>query len=287
MGKAFSRSALLMSGGIGDYLHYLCRVDSFLSRAGLHPNDIVIYVESTVPEQVDSLLTQALPEFELLFVPPSLHWTKTNPLLNVDQPLDRVNRAAYRYVLAQKHNVIVDWFLPFLVPELLPLSIDRIARVLKNADALKNADENKRPDLIVSLRDKGFLWWPAEGLCRALEHLVGPDGRIMFLGTATERPDWRPDAVTAPDVLAALNLSVSAKLFIGTDTGLATARELLRRPNVYCVSEYWYQELMVRYRYISLQMLDASGSVVATSGVELLEQAERLLRPITGMYRTK
>jgi hypothetical protein len=263
--------ALLMSGGIGDYLHYLCRLDAFLSGMGLGPHDVTIFVESTVPNQVDSLFALALPEFRRLFVPAQLNWTKTNPLLAVNRIQDRLNRPAYRYVVSQGYRKIIDWFLPFILPQDIPISIDRVARLLVEEDV------NPGPDLVVSLRDKGALWWPSEPLCKALEHLVGSDGEIVFVGTDVERPDWQPGMITMSNVLAALRLAARARLFVGTDTGLATVREFVGRPNVYCVTKYWYEKLMIRYGYISSAMLDASGSVVVTSGVEMLDHVALLL----------
>src|SRR4051794_33410108 len=90
--------ALIMSGGIGDYLHYLCRIDALLSDIVIASERVDVFVESTVPEQVKSLFEVALPEFRLLFVPAHLHWTKTNPLLDVNRKQDRINRPAYQFV---------------------------------------------------------------------------------------------------------------------------------------------------------------------------------------------
>jgi len=264
--------ALLMSGGIGDYLHYLCRLDNFLLDIGVPPQGVTIFIESTVPDQVNGLFTLALPEFRRLFVPARLHWTKTNPLLEVNRIQDLINRPAYRFVVSQGYDKIIDWFLPFVLPPTVPASVDRVARLLIGAD------ESGAPDLVVSLRDKGALWWPSEPLCKALENLVESDTRIMFIGTPVERPEWQPGMITMPDVLAALRLVARARLFVGTDTGLATVRELVGKPNVYCVTEYWYQELMIKYGYISGTMLDASGSVVATTATQLLDHVKLFLR---------
>ena len=70
---------------------------------------------------------------------------------------------------------------------------------------------------------------------------------------------------TAPDVATALVASLHADLFIGSDTGLATVRELLGKQNVYCVTLFWFDELMVKYNYINAEMLSRSGSKVAKS----------------------
>jgi len=208
-----------------------------------------------------------------MFVPARLHWTKTNPLLDVNRAQERSNRPAYQFVASLGYRRIIDWFLPFVLPSTARPEIDRVAALLNETGGTPG------PEIIVSLRDKGALWWPSESLCGALQTLAEGYGDIVFIGTTVERPEWQPEMITMPDVLAALRLSARARLFVGTDTGLATVRELVGLPNVYCVTGYWYRELMIRYGYISPAMLQASGSVVATTGAAMLDHVRLRLRP--------
>jgi hypothetical protein len=248
--------AIILAGGIGDYMHYLARLDSLLHIENLAADEVTLFVESTVPHMVRSLFIAAVPELELRFTPPQIHWTKTHPLLDVMSDRDRVNRPAHCFVEAQGYSRVVDWFLPFCCDELQETD----TRLM----ALMSGTSSSAATLVISLRNKGFLWWPARKAIDDLRELGAQHKlELILLGTPVERPPWIEDMTTAPDVLAGLRMSVNATLFVGTDTGFATIRELLARPNVYCVSEYWFEHVMLRYGYISDARLAASGSRIA------------------------
>jgi hypothetical protein len=100
---------------------------------------------------------------------------------------------------------------------------------------------------------------------------------VRFLGTAVEQPAWLPELHTAPDALAALRLAANARLFVGTDTGLATIRELMGRPSIYCVNRYWHRDVMERYGYLSDDMLAASGSRVVYDARACAAALDRLM----------
>lgn len=257
-----TQTSLLMSGGIGDFLHYIVRFSSFLIRSNVTLSRLRVFVESTNPRQVESLFQTCLPEVQCHFVPPNLHWTKTNPLLNVNRQRDRVNRPAYRYVLQNGAAKVEDWFLPFLCRD-YPVDPARLNCLLDNRSA---GDEQT---VFVSTRDKGFLWWPSRESFLLLAELIPPRYRVIYVGTPDERLPWLDEFTSAPSVLEALKLSCAATLFVGTDTGFATARELLGMPNIYCVNEYWYEELMVKYSYWTEQMNEASGSRFAFDTTQL------------------
>lgn len=242
------RRALLLSGGIGDYLHYLVRLDDFLTVHGLAPSDVTIFVESTRPPNVRELFAVAFPDHEFRFAAAAIHWTKVNPLLDCRSEWDQINRPAYRYVKHQGFTDITDWFLPFRCAHhrvsLSPLH--RIVQSVAPADILDN------PYVVVSNRDKGFLWWPTPAGFAVVERAVPRDHTILYLGTPDERLDGQRDMLTTPEIRLGLVLSLNAQLFVGTDTGLATIRELLGRKNIYCVNDYWLRELMVAYAYMDL-----------------------------------
>ena len=263
--------ALLMSGGIGDYLHYVARFDSFLELSGLDPRRIAVFVESTVPRDVMSLFALALPEVSIRFTPGQIQWTRSHPLLDVLSAHDRMNRPAYRYVKAYGFKRIVDWFLPFCC--------DAYATSSRRLQWLMEDQASVDPStIVVSLRDKGFLWWPSREICLHVRNTGRRLGfPVHFLGTAIEKPMWLPEMFTAPDALAALRLAARARLFIATDTGLTTIRELLGRPSIYCINEYWHRDVMMRYGYLSDGMLGASGSVVAYDAETCLKAVDRLV----------
>jgi hypothetical protein len=264
--------ALLMSGGIGDYLHYIARFDSLLKSSGLDPRRIAVFVESTVPHDVVSLFATALPEVSVRFTPGQIQWTRAHPLLDVLSTHDRVNRPAYRYVKGFGFSRILDWFLPFCCDAYEPSS--RRLHLLLGDPASTDAPAS----IVVSLRDKGFLWWPSREICLHLRNTGRRLGfPVHFLGTAAEKPVWFPELFTAHDVLAALRLAASARLFVGTDTGLATGRELMHRPSVYCISRYWHRDVMMRFGYLSDSMLELSGSVVAYDAESCLKAVDRLV----------
>jgi hypothetical protein len=255
--------ALLFSGGIGDYMHYLTRWDNFLIDRNIAPADIAVFVESTVPAMVRSIFEAGLPGVAVRFVPAQHHWTKTHPLLDVLNLEDRQQRPAFRYVQAQGFHEIVDWFLPFCCDH-LPASQERIVRMLSQDSSLEPASG---PAIGVSLRDKGSLWWPHPDLIREIAELCRARSiSLVLMGTPNEKPAWLNMLTTASDVLSALRLSASARLFISTDTGLATVRELLRKKTLYCLTEHWLRSIMMRYRYITPAMLAASGSRVVFDG---------------------
>ncbi|MDQ3804000.1 MAG: hypothetical protein M3416_09250 [Acidobacteriota bacterium] len=254
--------ALLMSGGIGDYLHYLTRLDAWADAERINRERLTIFVESTVPHQVASLFALAFPDLRFAFVPAAIHWTKTNPLLVPTREIDRINRPAYLFVAEQGFDSITDWFLPFscsgYTPDESPLM--RIVRGRPVAGSY----------VVVAAREKGFLWWPRRELCRQLEAMTPAGMRLVYLGTPNERHDYMSGFVSATDVVEALAISYHAALFIGTDTGAATVRELTGRKNIYCVSRFWVDELMVRYGYWNDSLQRRSRSVLTFSGNELL-----------------
>jgi hypothetical protein len=264
--------ALLMSGGIGDYLHYIARFDSLLKSSGLDPRRIAVFVESTAPHDVMSLFATALPEVSVRFTPGQIQWTRAHPLLDVLSTHDRVNRPAYRYVKAFGFARILDWFLPFCCDTYEP-SPRRLHLLLGDS-----ASADAPASIVVSLRDKGFLWWPSREICLHLRNTGRRLGfPVRFLGAAAEKPAWFPELFTAHDVLAALRLAASARLFIGTDTGLATVRELTCRPSVYCINRYWHRDVMMRFGYLSDSMLELSGSIVAYDAESCLKAVDRLV----------
>jgi hypothetical protein len=257
-----SRPALLVSGGIGDFLHYILRFSSFMQSRALNPAEVNVFVESTKPKQVESLFRVTLPGVAVHFVPAQLHWTKTNPLLSVDCLEDRINRPAYRYVLSQGFSVIEDWFLPFLCKE-YPADYGRLEFLRANRL------HGTRPQIIASIRDKGFLWWPSEVAFAELRRCVPNEYELVFVGTEDERLPGAEEFVTTPTVADGLTLSCNAALFVGTDTGFATARELFGLPNIYCVDRYWFENLMVRYKYWDDSMAERTRSYFAFSVSDL------------------
>jgi hypothetical protein len=256
------RVALLLSGGIGDYLHYLVRLPSLCERNGLDRNNLVVFVESTVPAAVTPLFRLTLNEFDVQFIPAAWHWTKTNPLLVPVDEHQRVNRPAYQYVLGLGFARLIDWFLPFLCHT--HPSDERVLQPLLTGRSPLGPNT-----VLVAARDKGAIWWPSEPAGAAVHQRFAPRHEVVYTGTENERLPWMSSWWTAPDVATALVASMHAELFVGTDTGLATVRELLGRPNLYCVTPFWFDELMVRYNYITADMISRSGSKVAKSHGEL------------------
>jgi hypothetical protein len=249
--------ALLLSGGVGDFLHYIARISSYLSKTGLAPGDVKVFVEATRPAQVRRLFHLSMPEISLSFVPLQLHWTRTNPLLCVRSSLERVNRPAYRFVQAQGFLEIEDWFLPFLCDQ-FDGNCDRLAFLHDRAKVVKQS-----LSIFVSARDKGFLWWPTKAALDIVRYKAPPSYSLILAGSEDEKPTWSDAFTTASDVVDGLTLSCAAKLFVGTDTGFATVRELFRLPNIYCVDRYWFEQLMVRYRYWTPEMEATSTSLFA------------------------
>lgn len=265
--------ALLMSGGIGDYLHYLCKLPHFLAANGRGAGGLTVFVESTVPRQVASLFEAAFPGLRFAFTPAAIHWTKTNPLLVPDRQVEREARPAYRYVVEQGFREVVDWFLPLYCGE---WELDRAPLERIVAGRPRPAGNY----VAVSLRDKGFRWWPTASGCRALRGVIPRGRRVLYLGTPVERVEGVDECLTTSDVAEALAVSYGAELFVGTDTGLATIRELTDRKNIYCIDEFWLTELMMRYGYLDEHRLRTTPSRFAFGEAGLLEMAaDHFARP--------
>jgi hypothetical protein len=175
-------------GGIGDFLHYLTRLTTFLEGGRSGPSAPHVFVESLVPDQAEAVFTTALPELSYTFLPPSIHWANTFPLLTPSRESDRLNRPAYRYVESLGFRQITDWFLPFLCEgyEFDTAPLYRVIAGIPRSD---------HPYVVVSARDKGFLWWPDEGVCGEAHRLVTRSHRAVYVGTPNERlpgvPSWR------------------------------------------------------------------------------------------------
>lgn len=246
------KKAILWSGGIGDFLHYIVRISEFMAARALNSSELLIFIESTNPPQVESLFARCLPELEYRFVPKAIHWTKTNPLLTPRNEKDRLHRPAYRFV-ARDYEIIEDWFLPFLC-HAHPCSTSRI-------DWLRESEPKQNNTLVIAARDKGFLWFPNEASAAMLVRGAAEAGRrLMWLGSSDEKQAFMEPYVTAVSVEEALRTACSARSFVGTDTGLATARELLGLRNLYCIDRYWYDELMIEYDYWTGRMQSRSTS---------------------------
>lgn len=262
---------MLMSGGIGDFLHYLCRLPHYLSANSIDLSKFIVYVESTAPRRVQRMFQLSFPELEFAFVPARLHWTDTNPLLVPDREADRMFRPAYQYVRSLGFTDITDWFLPFLCVDYRvdPAPLLRVAGETIQAS---------RRYVVISARDKGFLWWPTKEIVEELESMLSEHYQVLYLGTDMEKEMLGSRALQAGDVAEGLALSYHAHLFIGTDTGFATMRELTGKKNLYCINEYWLNELMYSYKYINESMLKASGSVFAFNRGQLLTHLSRHLK---------
>jgi hypothetical protein len=259
-----SKHALLMMGGVGDFLHYLTRLGAFIRDGRFGPGDLHVFVESVVPDQAEAVFTAAFPDLTYTFLPPSLHWVNTFPLLTPSRERDRTNRPAYRHVRGLGFRDVTDWFLPFLCVgyqfDATPLS--RIVAGVPRRDG---------PYVVVSARDKGFLWWPAAEVCREVhEAVTGARREAVYVGTPNERLPGGVTVETLPRVTQALALSYHADLFVGTDTGLATVRELTGRRNIYCVSRFWVEEVMARYGYFDSEAARRTRSAFAFCREDLL-----------------
>ena len=262
MGVIERKRALLMSGGVGDYLHYLTRLDSWINVNGIDPQQLTIFVESTVPMQVASLFARAFQYLHFEFLPAAIHWTKTNPLLVAESETDRINRPAYRFVAERGFDSITDWFLPFSCREYKSDEAP-LTRIVTDPQIMGRY-------LVIAARDKGFLWWPHQDLCREIEAMIPIGMQLVYLGTPNERQDYMRGFLNTNDVAEALSISYHAALFIGTDTGTATIRELTGRKNIYCVNRFWVDELMVRYGYWNDSLRHRSKSVFTFSADHFL-----------------
>lgn len=265
----FHKPALLVGGGIGDFLHYIVRIDDFLHKTKLNANDLIIYVESTNPAQIEELFRACLAEFEIRFVPKAIHWTKTNPLLRVNRKLDQRNRPAYLYTQSKKHKTIFDWFLPFVCSN-YHINLGRLEKFLQPR-------AKKDLKVLIAARDKGFLWWPSKEAHQALLEINQDKYEIVYTGTLDEKPDWIDKFTVCDNVACALKMSIDATLFVGTDTGLATVRELLGLPNLYCINEYWFKNLMLPYKYWSDDLNQCSKSKFAFDMKEFKKNLQNYL----------
>ena len=257
-----SKHALLLMGGIGDFLHYLTRLPAFLEERRFAPGDLHVFVESVVPDQAEAVFTAAFPRLTYTFLPPSVHWVNTFPLLTPSRERDRLNRPAYLYVRSQGFREVTDWFLPFLCAGYAfdPSPLSRL---------IEGVPRRERPYVVISARDKGFLWWPAQA-CREVHRLVSRTHEAVYVGTPNEQPPGGGKPETLPGVPEALALSYYADLFVGTDTGLATFRELTGKRNIYCVSRFWVDEVMSQYGYFDGEMKRRTKSSFAFNREQLL-----------------
>lgn len=255
--------ALLLMGGIGDFLHYLTRLTAFLKGRRCGSGGPHVFVESVVPDQAEAVFTAAFPDLSYTFLPPSVHWVNTFPLLTPSRGRDRLNRPARRYVEGLGFRTVTDWFLPFLCAG-YEFDSSPLYRVIAG---IPRRDD---PYVVISARDKGFLWWPSEEACGEAHRLVTRSRRAVYVGTPNERVPGCGEPLTLPSVPEALALSHHAELYVGTDTGLATFRELTGGKNIYCVSRFWVEEVMARYGYFGEEMRRRTRSDFAFGPDDLL-----------------
>ena len=228
---------MLWTGGLGDFLHYVTFIDAAIELESLE----TLWLESSDPERIRTLVALLLPEISVGFVPAAMHWTRATPLLNPNSKQDRLARPAYEFVSAQTVGVVTDWMLPSDCGE-LPRSTHRLSRLVPDTVT------DTRHECIVSLRDKGAGWWPSVDALRALYALgIDPTG----IGSPEETSPYRGVLSLAKvgDLREALSVALGSGLYVGTDTGLATARELLGYANIYCVTRSWVSNWMKPYGY--------------------------------------
>lgn len=247
------KQAILFSGGIGDYLHYIVRIDDFLVRTSLKKHEITVIVESTNAARVKTLFSECLPGFDIHFMPDAIHWTKTNPLLDVNNEYDRINRPAFLHASLQGFEIVADWFLPFLCMEYESCK-ERLNVFLGHSTPSSR--------IYISARNKGCTWWPSKPAISLLASLL-KEKEFYFVGTPDEQLKGLTNYISFPSVFDALLHVSNCSFFVGTDTGFATLRELLGMKNIYCVDEYWYKELMVKYSYWTEDMARKSKSEFA------------------------
>jgi hypothetical protein len=255
--------ALLLMGGIGDFLHYLTRLPAFLEGKRFELGDTHVFIESLVPDQAEAVFTAAFPQLSYTFLSPSIHWASTFPLLTPSREFDRINRPAYRYVQGLGFRKITDWFLPFLCAD-YEFDVSPLLRVIAG---IPKRDHSY---VVISARDKGFIWWPTKQLFDEVHEVITTTHGAVYVGTPNERLTGSRDLETLPSVPEALALSYHADLYVGTDTGIATFRELTGKANIYCVSRFWVDDVMATYGYFDAEAKRRTRSVFAFSREDLL-----------------
>lgn len=249
---------MLWSGGIGDFFQYASFLPAFLDERGIAEDRLELFIEATNPDNVRALFDAMLPVTQVTFVPREIHWTRVNPLIDPRNDRDRINRPAYRW-LSTKRTQFVDWFLPHCCkPRLRTTEI--ISRVPREPwDAAFG--------VAVSLRNKGALWWPDAELLTCLQAAL-PDAEFRFYGEPNEAlPGYDVGKSSLMEALASV---LAADLYVGTDTGLATIRELTGKTNIYCLADYWLQDMLLDMDYLTTDILQKSGSIVANSSDQLI-----------------
>ncbi len=254
------RTAALWSGGIGDFLHYLTRIDAVLERT---PEPPTIWIESSRPEAMRRLFEATLADVDVRFVPGPLHWTRSVPLLSHDDLAGRADRPAHRYVAERGYRIATDWF--------LPLDCRDLERSVHRLTTLACCTE-RRPAAVLSLRDKGALWWPTAELVEVVGRRL--DGLALGSPDEVARHQAIAPCEAATDVAEALAIALGARWYVGTDTGLATVRELLRRPNIYCVDDGWRDRWMSPFGY--WPVFETSQSTFVASARELFDALDHL-----------
>lgn len=242
---------------MGDFLHYITRLDGFMRSRCLEPSQLHVFVESSAPNQLVRFLSHCVPDLAVTLLPGSLHWTRADPLINPWSEAERMRRPAARLVAAACRRV-EDWFIPALCAQYEPAS-DRVR-------ALRPERTERR--VVLLARDKGAIWWPHPGAVRAVLRLT-PGFQHHWVGTDGESPDVALQVTTLDDALAAMRFVATASLLVGEDTGLATLREILGLPNFYCVAENWRKTCMEPYGYTPAWLFSTSSSGFATTREQL------------------
>jgi len=258
----------MMSGGIGDFLHYISLFDALLARSNANSHGIRVFVESTRPAEVKSLFDVCMGDVDVQYIPSHLHWTKTNPLLDPYSARDRAQRPARLYLDRLGYSSVEDWFLPFLVSG-YPKSLERFKAFTTNS--------SQRRFILVSARNKGFPWWLDESSAEILGAALRGRFDLIEIGTPDELTGRFGTRFCANNTAEGLKLACSARLLVGTDTGFATLRELLNLPNVYCVSAYWKDRFMQRLGYWNESMALTSKSRFAYDRIQLMAALSELI----------
>ena len=103
------------------------------------------------------------------------------------------------------------------------------------------------------------------------------DWDVACVGLPDEKPAWPTRFVHARSAWDALTMGVAAALFVGTDTGVATARELLHLPSIYCISRFWLEHPMTKYGYWPESMARRTRSAFAFSEEDLAAAMRRFV----------